>query len=221
MGKSLNPVSMVGGLVGSTFDVLGDPTGKKYIDAGLAGQAATTAQANAMLKKTYDDQLAETSPWRDAGLSALGDMQGADFKRDFTANDFQADPGYAFRMAEGQKALERSAAAKGGLQTGGTLKELAQYGQNLASQEYGNAYNRFNADRDRRFGRLSQLAGMGQHASDQRMGAMQNYGNQYSANTTGFGNAQAGAAVAKANGNQAMMSGLMSLGSKAASGGAK
>jgi len=56
--------------------------------------------------------------------------------------DWSTDPGYDFRLREGQKALERSAAAKGTLLNGGTLKSLNDYSQNVASQEYGNIYNR-------------------------------------------------------------------------------
>lgn len=52
------------------------------------------------------------------------------------------DPGYQFRVSEGMKALERSAAAKGTLISGGQFKAAQQYGQNLASQEYQNAYER-------------------------------------------------------------------------------
>lgn len=52
------------------------------------------------------------------------------------------DPGYQFRLEEGAKALERSAAARGVLRTGGTLKDLLSYGQDLASQEYENVYGR-------------------------------------------------------------------------------
>ena len=60
----------------------------------------------------------------------------------FTANDFQADPGYAFRLSEGQRGLDRQAAARGGLISGSALKAASRYGQDMASQEYGNAFNR-------------------------------------------------------------------------------
>ena len=53
-----------------------------------------------------------------------------------------ADPGYQFRLDQGTGALQNSAAAQGVLNTGGTLQDLINYGQNAASQEYGNAYNR-------------------------------------------------------------------------------
>jgi hypothetical protein len=57
------------------------------------------------------------------------------------------DPGYQFRLDEGQKALEGSAAAGGNLLSGSTLKALTNYGQNAASQEYQNAFNRFSGNR--------------------------------------------------------------------------
>lgn len=53
-----------------------------------------------------------------------------------------ADPGYDFRMNEGMKALQRSAAAKGSLLTGGTAKAMTQYGQDYGSNEYDKIYNR-------------------------------------------------------------------------------
>ena len=67
--------------------------------------------------------------------------------KNFGAADFQTDPGYAFRLSEGMKALDRTAASRGGLLSGATLKGAQRYGSDLASQEYGNAYNRFQANR--------------------------------------------------------------------------
>ena len=59
-----------------------------------------------------------------------------------TADSIYSDPSYAFRLKEGQDALERSAAGRGVLRTGGTLKDILSYGQNYASQEYGNIFDR-------------------------------------------------------------------------------
>lgn len=52
------------------------------------------------------------------------------------------DPGYGFRVGQGKQALEQSAAARGVLNTGGTLQDLINYGQSAASNEYANAYSR-------------------------------------------------------------------------------
>jgi len=122
--------------------------------------------------------------------------------------DYQADPGYAFRMAEGQKALERSAAAKGLGTSGGALRAAGRYSQDMASQEYGNAYNRFNSDRDRRFGRLSSIAGMGQQATNQSSAANQHFGDAAASNITGAGNAQAAGRMGEANAWSGAVSGI-------------
>lgn len=59
-----------------------------------------------------------------------------------TLADAQNEPGFAFQLSEGSKALEHSAAAKGILNTGGTLKDIARWSQGLADTTYGNVYNR-------------------------------------------------------------------------------
>jgi hypothetical protein len=68
-----------------------------------------------------------------------------------SAQDALNDPGYQFRAAEGQKALQQSQAAKGILRTGGSLKDLLGWGQNFASQEYGNVFDRYARGYDTRF----------------------------------------------------------------------
>jgi hypothetical protein len=109
------------------------------------------------------------------------------------------DPSYDFRFKEGQKALERSAAAKGTLLTGGTLKALAAYGQGLASTEFGNIFNR-----------NYQLAGLGLNAAQSAAQNRSSYGGQIgglaanqNANNanliTGAGNATAAGQAAGAN----------------------
>ena len=164
-----------------------------------AQQAEAARYAAEIQQQIYNQQRQDQTPWREAGMRALTGMENADFSRDFQARDFKADPGYAFRLAEAQKAMERSAAAKGSLQSGGFMKGLTRYSQDAASQEYGNAYNRFNADRDRRFGRLSQLAGFGTNANQMNAQAGQNYANQVGNIGMNNANAQGAAGIAQAN----------------------
>lgn len=213
-----------------SFVAVGVSVGSKVIGGVIKGNAnkrAAQTQANAadranqmqwdmfqeqqgIYQKNYDQQRLDEQPWRQAGLGALEDMRGGDFQRDFTAEDFKQDPGYEFRMKEGQKALERSASARGGIQGGRAMKELARYGQGFASNEYSNAYNRFNSDRDRRFKRLSNIAGIGQNSAVRLAsagsnytgsmgGAASRYATAYGENTMGAGNAKAGAQVANGN----------------------
>lgn len=143
------------------------------------------------------------------GLSAGGTENGS-LMRDFSMSDFESDPGYQFRMEQGQQALERSAAARGGLLSGAALKDTARFSQGLASQEYQSAFDRFQTNRSNKMNPLLSLAGSAQTASGALGAAGQNYANaagnalgQYSTtagqNIIGAGNARASAYVNTAN----------------------
>lgn len=167
-------------------------------------QADASRDASAVSQRQYDQTRADQTPWRDAGKGALdlitpGIQPGGDFNRSFTLGDFTKDPGYQFRMDEGMKGLQGSAAARGGLLSGGTLKSLSRYGQDYASGEYQNAYNRYNTDLTNRFNRLSSVAGIGQTANNALATAgNQNVNNQTSA-INGGANARASGYVGTAN----------------------
>jgi len=193
------PPAVIGGGISALGSVGGSLIGSSAAKDAAATQAAAADRASQLQYQMYQQQRSDQEPWRQAGAQALSGLGNTDFQRDFGITDFQQDPGYAFRMSEGQKALERSAAAKGGLQSGGTLKALSRYGQDYASNEYNNAYNRFNSDRDRRFNRLSSIAGIGQTANSQIGNAGMNYANQFGQNTIGAANAQGAAGIASAN----------------------
>jgi hypothetical protein len=95
----------------------------------------------------------------------------------FGMADYEADPGYAFRRDEGQKGIERFAASKGGLLSGAALKGIERFGQGLASQEYGAAFDRYNTQNNQQFNRLASLAGVGQTANQQIAAAGQQFAN--------------------------------------------
>jgi hypothetical protein len=79
-------------------------------------------------------------------------------------------------LGEGQKALERSAAARGGLISGGALKAATRYGQDMGSQEYQNAFNRYQTSRANQLQPLGNLMSMGQSAASNQGTAAGNYG---------------------------------------------
>jgi len=139
----------------------------------------------------FDEQQRMSAPYREAGVTGqnrlmellgLGANTGAEgygrYSKDFGMSDFQADPGYAFRLSEGQKALDRQAAARGGLISGGALKAATRYGQDMGSQEYGNAYSRYQTNRSNQLAPLGSLMASGQAAA---AGAAANAG-QYGTN---------------------------------------
>lgn len=119
--------------------------------------------------------------------------------KSFGMEDFEADPGYAFRRSEGLKGVESGAAARGSLLSGSALKAIQKYGQDLASQEYGNAYGRFNADQTNKYNRLAGIVNTGQGATNQITNAAQNLGNATASNILNAGNAQAAGIVGSAN----------------------
>ena len=138
--------------------------------------------ANDHQRYMYDQNRKDQEPWMNVGRNALKQMYDGTLYNNFKMSDFQKDPGYQFRMDEGVRALENSAAAKGSLNSGATLRALTEFGQNLASNEYNNAYNRFNADRDQRYNKLANLAGAGQTATSNVGAAGQAYSSNYGSN---------------------------------------
>jgi hypothetical protein len=117
----------------------------------------------------------------------------------FGAEQFEKEPGYQFRMDEGAKQVEGSAAARGGLLSGAALKAMQRYGQDFASNEYGNAYNRFTADQSNIYGRLTGSTDMGMRAAG-AMGSNAIYQGQQVANSMAdLGNIRAGTMMAQAD----------------------
>ena len=155
-----------------TFWVAGAVVGSSLIGASAASSAAST-QADAANRaadlqyKQWQESVALQEPWRKAGEAALNKLIPLTDYQKFGMAQFQADPGYQFRMGEGMKALERSAAARGGLLSGATLKGIERYGQDLASQEYTNAFNRYQTERAAQLQPLQSLAGVGQTTAQQ------------------------------------------------------
>lgn len=154
--------------------------------ADAAKQAASTqADANKyaadLQYRAFQDQMAMQKPWLKAGENALsrlstGLQAGGEFGTKFSDTAWKEDPGYAFRLSEGQKALERSAAARGGLISGNALKAAERYGQEMGSQEYQNAFNRYYREREAMLNPLQSLAGVGQTTAQSLGGAAQTYG---------------------------------------------
>jgi hypothetical protein len=126
------------------------------VQAGAANRAAD------LQYKQYQENVERQKPFYEAGVNALPELIAASKYTPFGMDQFQADPGYAFRLKEGQQALDRQAAARGGLISGGALKAAQRYGQEMGSQEYMNAFNRYQTERAARLNPLQSLTGYGQ-----------------------------------------------------------
>lgn len=189
-------------------DVVGDITGANK--QAEAAQNAAKTQADAaekaiqIQKDMFDQVRSDLDPYRTAGSDALAQLmagmgQDGQFMKTYSGQDIYDDPSYQFRVNQGNNAIQGSAAAQGSLLSGATLKALQNYGQESASQEYQNAYNRFNADQTNQYNRLSNLVGIGQNAAAQTGNAGTQTAQAIANNTMQGANSQAAGTIAAGN----------------------
>ena len=165
-------------LIGSA--IIGGAASARGASKAAKAQSQAAAQQQALEKEMFERQIELQQPFREIGLQNLNRLaalygEGGQFARAPTAEEIQFDPGYAFRLAEGQKALERSAAARGGLLSGSMLRGVTRYGQEMGSQEYQNAYARAMEQRARITNALSGIGAYGPAATSEMGGAARGY----------------------------------------------
>jgi hypothetical protein len=189
--------------------------------AQIQADAAKTASANTM--SMFNTLNAQGAPYRAQGYNALNqigqlgsgtygiyDAQGNQtgtgtgtgyLTQQFGPEQFAAgmDPGYAFRLQQGQMANQRASNLAGGLIGGNALKGMQDYTQGMASQEYGNAFNRFQTQRGNIFNTLAGIAGIGQSAQGQANQMGQNAVTAQGQLGVGSAAAQAAGQIGQAN----------------------
>jgi hypothetical protein len=227
------PIAPVVGaaLIGGGASLAGGLLASSGAKSAAKTQEQASREATAAQTAAADKQIALQEPFRQGGLTAqsrIFELLGlqdpnaraappsADFGkygRDFGTADFEADPGYAFRQSEGMKALERSAAARGNLLSGSTMKGIQRFGQDLASQEYTNAFNRYQVNRSNQLNPLQSLMGAGQSATNVQTGVQGQLGQNQATNLYNAGAARASGYVGSAN---ALGGALSSIGQTAA-----
>lgn len=168
-----NPVAAVAAVASSA---IASSSAKKATRA----QVQAAEQQRALEQEMFNKQVELQEPFRKLGLENLNRLsalygEGGAYARAPGMEEIQMDPGYAFRLAEGQKALERKLAAGGRMFSGGALKAGTQYGQEMASQEFQNAYNRAMEQRARVSNALLGVGGYGPTAANQIGGAARSY----------------------------------------------
>lgn len=186
--------------IGTAAAILGSAVvGAASANKAAKTQAAAANRAADLQAQQFQRQVDLQTPFREAGVRALPELEAASRYTPFGMEQFQADPGYAFRLGEGQKALDRQAAARGGLISGGALKAAQRYGQDMGSQEYMNAFNRYQTERNARLNPLQSLAGMAQTSTNQLGAAGQNYANAAGEALGAVGQARASGYMGTAN----------------------
>jgi hypothetical protein len=205
IGVSIGTAALIGGGLSAAGGLASGLLGSSAASTASKQQQQSDAAAIAEQQREFNITQANEAPWLTAGAGGLAQLTagtqpggalvtpfGETFAQPapFVAPtlDNSNDPGYAFRLQQGEQALERGAAASGGAFSGGTLKALAQYGQDYASNEYSNVYNRaltgyntnfqdaltgyqtrfnaYNTNQTNQFNRLASVAGLGQNATN-------------------------------------------------------
>lgn len=202
----------------------GISTGAAILGAGALAAGAAIYSGNQQSKAAhnatsaqqgiYDQTTANEAPYRQLGTGAggkLADLLGTSgntgaagygsLTQPFTANDYLAnqDPGYQFQLDQGQKALQNSQAANGGVLSGAALKDLIGYNQGMAATGYQNAWNRWNTQQNNTYSRLGSLAQLGESAASNQASGASTFAGGIANTITGAGNAEAAGAVGAAN----------------------
>ena len=194
-------MSFVGKAIGS---VTGANKQAKAAQNAANIQAEAAEKASQIQKDMFEQVRSDLNPYRTAGNDALAQLMGkmqpnGFFNQTYSGQDIYDDPSYQFRVNQGTNAIQGGAAAQGGLLSGATLKALQNYGQESASQEYQNAYNRFNADQTNQYNRFYNLVGMGQNAAAQTGNAGTQTAQAIANNTMQGANSQAAGTIAAGN----------------------
>jgi len=208
--------------IGAGAGLLGAKMSADAAQSAAQTQASAADRAAAQELAMYEQSRADLGPYRETGYNALKDIERI---KPFLTSQFgpdqfaqYLDPSMAFRQRLGTQATERLANVGGGAISGNTMRSLADYGQNLASTEYGNAFNRFQTERGNIYNTLANIAGTGQGAVNTGVTAGQNFAAGQTGLTTGSAAALAAGNVGAANaysgafgnvGNMAFLSSLI------------
>lgn len=194
MGWVTAAVAVAGLVAGAAGANAKSQAAKKAANA----QVGAANQATQLQRDIYNDQRNLLEPQRIAGASATGRQMlmtgtslqdtnafltrsGAPTIGSWDPQAFlQSTPGYQFRLDQGQGALDRSAAARGGLFSGRTGLETTRFAQEYASSEWDNLYRQ-----------LGDISGAGREATQTTINIGQNYGQQAAGNLRYAGNARA------------------------------
>ena len=147
-------------------------------------QIDSATNANQLLSGIYQQTRQDNLPAlaaRNAGLAGYGALLS-------NPSSVQNDPGYAFGRDQGVQSIDRTAAGKGGLYSGATLKSQARFNNDYATTKYDNA-----------LGRYGNLAQLGSTGTQTIANSANNYGQSAANNITGAGNAAASGTVGSAN----------------------
>lgn len=204
--------------------VVGGVMGNKSAGKAASAQKKAQAKASKEQKKMYEQSRKDMQPYMESGTLAntdlnmrmglAGDATNKDYgflMKRFNNQEFEKDPGYQFRMDEGNRGIAATQAARGGLLSGAAAKEASRYNQGFASNEYGQAYDRFTNDQAGQYNKLSGIKDKGQEAATSMLARNQDQGDRMAAGQMRRGEIKADLIGTKNANNQNMLSSLNML----------
>ena len=212
------PITAIAGaaIVGAGASIFGGQSQANASKDAAKTQAKSAQEAITAQERALERQIGLQEPFRQTGLNALAGYDAASQYTPFGMDQFTADPGYQFRMSEGMKALERSAASRGILQSGQTLKDITRFGQDAASQEYQNAFQRYLTERQARMQPLEYKIGLGQAAASGQAANIGSTASTVGNLTTSMGNVNAAGIMGQSNAYNNMLGSLSGLATQGA-----
>jgi len=191
---------------------------EKAAKSAAASQEAIADENVALQRELANQQREDFAPWRDIGEQALNQMWAGVQSGEFEVGDIDVtkDPGYQFRMDQGVEALDKSAAARGRLLSGAQQKGVTDYSQNVASQEYANAYAREANEKARKYNMLSGLSSGGQASAAGQAQATSNLASTTGNILSNLGTSQAQSEYAQGQARAGAYQGMAQSGNQAA-----
>jgi hypothetical protein len=191
--------AVAGGVIGAVSGLMGSNARKKAAEE----QRRKLQEAIAVQRGVHDQGRADNQPYQQLGElgvnKLMAGLNDGSLTRQFTNDDFVKDPGYQFRLDEGLRGQESTAAARGGALGGAAIKALERYRQGYASNEFGKAADRFSSNQKQQYDMFSGASNQGANAVS-RMNTMgMHYGDQVSGLLTGQGNSLAAGRVGASN----------------------
>lgn len=210
----------IGAILGIAAPIVGGIIGANATKSAASTQAAAADRATALQREQWLKNIEMQQPFYNAGITGQnallqylglgGDPNAANYgagMKPFDASTMYNDPGYQFRLNEGLKALDRTAAARGGLLSGGAIKAGERYAQDYATNEYQNAFNRYWNERNQMLNPLQSLLGQAQTTAQNLGNAGANYATNAGNNMMAAANARASGYVGGANALTGALSG--------------
>lgn len=188
--------------------LIGGAIGARASRKAAQQQLQAIREAKGDITRAYDTSRGYYTPFQEAGAQGLNALRGMMEYKPMTAADMQMDPGYQFRLQEGLKQLGRTSAARGGALSGATLRGTQGYAQNLASEEYQNAFNRYLTNRQEQLRMPLYFTNMGMQTASDLANLSTGYGSNIASLTGQGGQVQAAGTMGAANAWSNALSGV-------------